>query len=188
MNNHSRSAPNTFMTASDVIEIVQLFEQNHIELHIDGGWAVDALLGEQTRAHSDLDIAVQHKDLPQIRALLEAKGYKDVPRDDTWECNFVLGDEQGHQIDTHSYTFDSESRNVYGVAYPFDSLTGKGLIAGYRVKCISPEWLVKFHTGYKLDENDFHDVQALCQRFGISMPAEYDEFMRKDQPGFSEKQ
>jgi lincosamide nucleotidyltransferase A/C/D/E len=110
-----------------------------------------------------------------------------VPRDDTWECNFVLGDQQGRQIDVHSYTFDSESRNVYGVAYPSDSLTGEGLIAGHRVKCISPEWLVKFHTGYKLDENDFHDVKALCQRFGISMPAEYDEFMRKDQPGFSEE-
>jgi Aminoglycoside-2''''-adenylyltransferase. len=180
MNNSSRNKDNPLMTASDVIEIVQLFEQNHIELHIDGGWAVDALLGEQTRTHTDLDIAIQHKDVAQMRALLEAREYKDVPRDDTWECNFVLGDEQGRQIDIHSYTFDAEGKNVYGVAYPFDSLTGEGSINGHLVKCISPEWLVKFHTGYQLDENDYHDVKALCQRFDIKIPSEYDGFVRKD--------
>lgn len=162
------------MTACDVIEIVHLFHQNHIELYIDGGWGVDALLGEQTRPHSDLDIAVQHRDVAKIRALLEANGYQDVPRGDTWECNFVLGDDRGRQVDIHSYTFDAAGRHVYGVAYPSASLTGSGLINGYPVKCISPEWLVKFHTGYPLRQKDFHDVQALCQRFGIALPAEYE--------------
>jgi lincosamide nucleotidyltransferase A/C/D/E len=79
------------MTANDVVEIVQLFNQNHLEVIIDGGWGVDALLGEQTRTHGDLDIAIQHKDVAQVRALLEARGYKDVPRDDTRDCNFVYG-------------------------------------------------------------------------------------------------
>ncbi len=51
------------MTATDVLEIVQLFNQNNIELIIDGGWSVDALLGQQTRTHEDLDVAVQHKDV-----------------------------------------------------------------------------------------------------------------------------
>jgi len=169
------------MTATDVIEILQVFEQNHIGLHIDGGWAVDALLGEQTRAHTDLDIAVEHKDIEKIRALFEQRGYSNVPRDDTWKCNFVLGDDKGRQIDIHSYTFDSQGKHVYGVAYPSESLTGTGSINGHRVNCISPEWLVRFHTGYTLDENDFHDVRALCQRFGIQMPVEYAEFVRKEE-------
>ena len=164
------------MTASDVIEIIRLFNENRIEFHIDGGWGVDALLGEQTRPHADLDIAVQHKDVGQIRALLEARGYRDVPRDDTRECNFVLGDSLGRQIDIHSYTFDPAGNHVYGVEYPSDSLTGTGVVGGHPVKCISPAWLVKFHTGYKLDENDYRDVKALCQRFGITMPIEYREF------------
>jgi lincosamide nucleotidyltransferase A/C/D/E len=168
------------MTAKDVMEIVQLFQQNHIDFYIDGGWGVDALLGEQTRTHADLDIAVQHKDVAQIRALLEARGYKDVLRDDTRDCNFVLGDNQGHQIDIHSYTFDSAGNHVYGVAYPFDSLTGTGSVNGHSVKCISPGWMVKFHAGYKLDENDYHDVKALCQRFDIKMPLEYEDFEMKD--------
>ena len=41
-----------------------------------------------------------------------------------------------------------------------------------------PEWLVKFHTGYELDENDFHDVKALCERFCIALPDEYSRFTR----------
>jgi hypothetical protein len=32
------------ITAQDVIEVVQLFEENAIEVYIDGGWGVDALL------------------------------------------------------------------------------------------------------------------------------------------------
>jgi lincosamide nucleotidyltransferase A/C/D/E len=167
------------MTANDVVEIVQLFNQNHIAVIIDGGWGVDALLGEQTRAHGDLDIAIQHKDVAQVRALLEARGYKDVPRDDTRDCNFVLGDDQGHQIDVHSYTFDSAGNHVYGVEYPVDSLTGTGSVNGYPVRCISPEWMVKFHTGYELDANDYRDVRALCRRFGIEMPSEYEKFKPK---------
>src|ERR1044071_328631 len=168
------------MTAGEVVEIVQLFEQNQIDVCIDGGWGVDALLGEQTRPHADLDIAIQHKDVAQVRALLAARGYKEVPRDDTRECNFVLGDSQGHQVDIHTYTFDSAGNHIYGVAYPADSMRGSGRIGGYRVKCITPEWAVRFHTGYEVDENDYKDVRALCQRFGLEIPSEYRKFEATD--------
>lgn len=164
------------MTAQDVIELLQLFEQNNIEVFVDGGWGVDALLSKQTRPHGDLDIALQHKDVSKLRALLEQLGYKDIPRDDSRECNFVLGDDNGHEIDVHSYTFDDKGNNIFGVAYPFDSLSGTGTINGYPVKCISPEWMVKFHTGYTLDENDYQDVLALCNKYGIPLPKEYEKF------------
>ena len=71
------------MSAGDAVELLQLFAQHRIEVWVDGGWGVDALLGEQTRPHGDLDIALQHADVPKLRALLEARGYRDVPRDDT---------------------------------------------------------------------------------------------------------
>ncbi len=175
------SKRNCEMSTKDVIAFVKLCQQNHIDVCIDGGWGVDALLGEQTRTHADLDIAVQHKDVAQIRALLAARGYKDVPRDDTWECNFVLGDDAGHLIDIHSYTFDASGRVVYGVEYPYDSLNGTGSINGYPVKCIPPKWMVKFHTEYELDENDYHDVKLLCRRFGFRIPSEYEAFETKDE-------
>ncbi len=30
-----------------------------------------------------------------------------------------------------------------------------------------------FHTGYRLDENDYRDVKELCQKFGIETPEEH---------------
>jgi lincosamide nucleotidyltransferase A/C/D/E len=167
------------MSGDAAVELMQLFDQHSIDVVVDGGWGVDALLGEQTRSHGDLDIALQHKDVPKLRALLAARGYKDVPRDDTRDCNFVMGDDQGHEVDFHSYTFDAHGTLVFGVEYPPASLTGTGSIQGYPVKCIAPEWAVKFHSGYALDENDYRDVSALCERFDIALPAEYEKFTRE---------
>jgi lincosamide nucleotidyltransferase A/C/D/E len=161
------------MTAGDVVDLARLFDENHIPFHVDGGWGVDALLGGQTRRHADLDIAIQHKDAARLRALLEARGWREVPRDDSWECNFVLGDGRGRQVDVHSYTLDPAGKPVYGVPYPGESLSGVGTVNGHPVRCISPEWLVRFHSGYRLDENDERDVGALCRRFGIPLPPEF---------------
>jgi len=166
----------TEMTATDVVEIIKLLEQNGIEVYVDGGWGIEALLGEQTRKHGDLDIALPHKYVPKLRELLEARGYKDVPRNDTRDCNFVLGDEKGHEVDVHSYTFDENGKNVFGVAYEPRHLTGTGTINGYSVKCIPADVMVEFHSGYELGENDYHDVKALCDRFGFALPAEYNKF------------
>jgi lincosamide nucleotidyltransferase A/C/D/E len=167
------------MKAEDVIDFLELCAENDIEIIIDGGWGVDALLGKQTRLHGDLDIALQHKYVLLLRQLLQAKGYKDIPGDDTKEFNFVMGDNRGHEIDFHSYTFDNQGNNIFGIKYPRESLTGIGKINGYSVKCISPEWMVKFHMGYKFDEDDYRDVLALCQHFNIPMPSDYEKF-RKD--------
>jgi lincosamide nucleotidyltransferase A/C/D/E len=164
------------MTHSDVLEFLELTRVNSIEIWIDGGWSVDALLKRQTRIHNDLDIALDHKDVPKLRALLEARGYKDVPRDDTRDCNFVLGDDLGHQIDFHSFTFDESGKIIFGVPYPRESLTGTGSINGVTVKCISPQWLVKFHTGYEVDFDDYRDVLALCEHFDLEMPLEFEKF------------
>ena len=99
-----------------------------------------------------------------------------MPRADTRDCNFVLGDDEGHEVDVHSYTFDAEGRNIYGVDYPAESLTGAGSIDGHPVETITPEWMVRFHSGYTLDETDYHDVLALCEKFEIELPEEYKKF------------
>jgi hypothetical protein len=77
-------------------------------------------------------------------------------------------------------TLDDAGNNVYGVPYERKYLTGKGSINGYPVRCISAEWMVKFHTSYELDENDFRDVQALCKRFGVPLPDDYLRLTRSD--------
>ncbi|MBI2170655.1 MAG: aminoglycoside nucleotidyltransferase [Chloroflexi bacterium] len=166
------------MTSQDVIGLYTSLEHLNMSIWIDGGWGVDALLGEQTRPHKDLDIVIQQKDVPRLRQLLQAQGYGDVQRDDTSPWNFVLGDNAGHEVDVHAIVFDGAGNGLYGpvergVMYPAASLAGAGSINSRIVRCISPEQMVKFHTGYKLKDTDFHDVAALCERFGIEYPEEY---------------
>jgi lincosamide nucleotidyltransferase A/C/D/E len=160
----------------DVAALIGLLEENGLEIYVDGGWAVDALLGQQTRDHSDLDVALPQKQVSILREVLSNRGYREQPRNDSWECNFVLVDPQGREVDVHSYTLDDDGNHVHGVAYNGEHLTGRGFINGFPVRCISPEWLVKFHSGYQLDENDYRDVKALCDRFGIALPDEYRRF------------
>jgi lincosamide nucleotidyltransferase A/C/D/E len=161
------------MDASTAAKLLRLLEQHHLEVYVDGGWAVDALLGEQTRDHDDLDIALPHSQVTALRALLAIHGFREQSRKDTWECNFVLADEGGSRLDVHSYTVDADGNNVFGVPYRSEHLTGRGSVGGYPVRCICPEWLVTFHTGYEPDDNDRHDVRLLCERFGIALPEQY---------------
>jgi len=78
------------MQANDVFELLKLLEQQGLDVVVDGGWGVDALVGHQTRAHADLDIAIEHKDVSKLRELLEARDYKDVPQPNSTDFNFVL--------------------------------------------------------------------------------------------------
>ncbi len=170
--------PEKLMSSADAIDLYAKISDLGIEIWVDGGWGVDALLGEQTRPHSDLDIVIQQKDVPALRTLLEGKGYRDVPRDDTRPWVFVLGDAAGREVDVHAIVFDEQGNGLYGpiekgVMYPAASFTGTGTIAGHAVRCISPEYLVKFHSGYELRASDYADVTALCKRFGIELPEEH---------------
>jgi lincosamide nucleotidyltransferase A/C/D/E len=97
--------------AETVVELLELFEAHDIDVVVDGGWGVDALLSEQTRPHDDLDIAIQHKEIPKLREILETRGFVEIPRDDSRDCNFVLEDDEGNHVDVHSYTFDENGNN-----------------------------------------------------------------------------
>jgi lincosamide nucleotidyltransferase A/C/D/E len=166
------------MTADDVCRVVRLLDGRGIRVWLDGGWAVDACLGAQTRRHSDLDIVLEKRDVLLAVATLREHGYAPVPRDDTRAWNFVLGDDHGHQVDFHVIVLDEQGHGSYGPPengerYPAAALTGMGAVNGRTVACITPEWLVRFHTGYDVDATDWADVAALCERFGIPVPDDY---------------
>ena len=163
------------MDAKDVAELLDYLEAHGPEVYVDGGWGVDALLGRQTRSHADLDIAVPHIHVPKLRELLARRGYHEQARDGSWECNFVLADNAGRAVDVHSYTLDAAGNNTFGICYRGEDLQGNGIIGTRPVRCITPASLVKFHTGYEPDENDFHDVRAVCERFQIELPERYRE-------------
>src|SRR5258708_25862951 len=171
------------MTGADVLSFYSELESLGITIWIDGGWGVDALLGEQTRPHKDLDIAIQRKDVAKLCALLQSRGYREIKLEAARTWNFVLSDTDGREIDCHFIGIDDQGDGIYGppennVMYPAASLTGTGSIFGQAVRCISAEWMVKFHSGYQLKEKDFRDVSALCEKFGIPLPEAFAEFRR----------
>lgn len=187
-NSAERPQPKTEMAAKDVISLHGAFSEAGVGVWIDGGWGVDALLCQQTRPHSDLDIALEGKDESKVKAVLTSLGYSDVPRDDTRAWNYVLGDSSGHQIDLHIINLDENGDGIYGPPengekYPASALTGVGNIEGHEVRCISAEDMVKFHSGYTLKEKDYHDVSALCAKFDIPLPEEYSRFVQERSAG-----
>ncbi|WP_297601370.1 hypothetical protein [Mycobacterium sp.] len=60
-----------------------------------------------------------------------------------------------------------------GHAYPAESLTGRGKIADQIVDCITAAWAVKFCDAYTGHADDRADVLALCRRFDLPVPYQY---------------
>jgi len=165
------------MTLPDVLAFLDLTDELGVVAWLDGGWGVDALLGEQTRRHEDLDLFVRAGDAATLVQHLELRGFAPVPRDDTTPWNFVYGDAHGREIDLHLFERVGDTI-TYAVdeVYPASLLDGYGMVGGRTVRCIAPDWEVRFHTGYPVDEQDWQDVSALCARFGIPVPQDYARF------------
>ena len=169
------------MEAADVLNLYNALQKLGIEIWIDGGWGVDALLEKQTRPHKDLDIVIQQKDVSELRELFETQGYEEIKLEIARPHNFVLADRHGREIDVHVIVLNDQGNGIYGPVengemYPADALAGLGIIGSQTVRCISARWTINFHSGYELKEKDYKDVSALCEKFGIELPAEYERF------------
>lgn len=146
---------------------------------VGGGWAVDALLGEQTRRHGDLDLWLPaHHYEHLVRAVASIGLDRLYPWGDDRPWNFVLHDGGSRRLDLHVYEPVDDQTVHYGSAvngetFPVDAFLGSGVIGGLSVRCDSPQWAVRFHTGYPLREVDRHDVERLCERFDFDLPDEY---------------
>lgn len=163
------------MQAAEVLELLAHWEDASIDVVIDGGWGVDALLGCQTRIHADLDIALDERHLARFRGVMVDRGYQDVSTVDASAANFVMQDSGGRRVDLHVYSFDDGQEVSRGVAYPREALSGRGSIRGRDVRCISPQAAVLFRTRYVPAAKDVADVQALCAAFAIPVPTSYQQ-------------
>ena len=161
------------MTSESVLDLYNWLKENGIIVWIAGGWCVDALIGRQTREHNDLDIAVHRKNNVGLRQLLENSGYKEEVRSDSSEFMYVMTNESGQNIDIHAFEYDQNGKIIYGIEFPFGSLTGTGMINGKEVNCITPEFMLRFITWYEPREKDLRDVRALCDKFGFELPSKY---------------
>lgn len=170
--------PVVTMTQADVIELLDRLEEAGLDAWFDGGWGVDALLGEQTRPHKDVDLVVQVVDVARLRAALAPDGYELVHGE--VDSNFILRDGRGREIDVHPVRFDAAGDGIYRMEdgddwiYPAAGFAGTGRIGGRAVKCLSPEVAMLCHAGgYEPHEKDFHDMRLLNARFGTPLLPPY---------------
>jgi lincosamide nucleotidyltransferase A/C/D/E len=145
-----------------------------VDFWVEGGWGVDALLGEQTRAHDDLDLGVRLEDVDRICAALPEFERSDAD----WPTSFVLRDRAGRKLDCHPLSFDeggdgwqASASGEAAYRWPREGLQARGRIGGVEVPCISPELQLRWHVYPEFDDVDWQDVQRLCQRFELEIPS-----------------
>jgi lincosamide nucleotidyltransferase A/C/D/E len=164
------------MSAESAAEILTAVSGYGAEVWVGGGWGVDALLGVQTREHSDLDLWLDATTIEPLFVVLSGLGIDRVfpwPGDRPW--NFVLHDGGQRRIDLHCFEVATPDTLHYGafngtVTFPKAALSGTGLIGGMAVQCEQPQWAVRWHCGYPPRPVDHHDLRRLCARFGLDLP------------------
>lgn len=168
------------MDAARALDLLARLGTHDIPVWLDGGWAVDALLGEQTRPHDDLDLVARLDDSARIEEALGERSYALAGGGPP--LSFELVDADGHQVDVHPAVFAASGDAVYRMEngedwiYPAEGFAGSGRIHGRDVPCLTPEVMLVSHTtGYALDEDHQRDVQALAAHYGIPLP----EFERR---------
>src|SRR5215813_4833755 len=163
------------MTPEALVDLLQVFKKAGIEVWLDGGWAVDAVLGEHTRPHNDVDIIPRVSDLPKLREILRDRGFE-IQQGGT-ESNFVLADGCGLEVDVHAIVFDRDGNGIYRMEngahwiFPSAGFAGRGVVQGIAVRCLTPEAQVLCHAhGYVPTEKDLRDMELLAARFGVELP------------------
>jgi lincosamide nucleotidyltransferase A/C/D/E len=164
------------MDAARVLDLLAHLESAGVAVWLDGGWGVDALLGEQTRSHDDLDLVARLDQTASLERALVGRGYTVAGGGAPY--SFELVDAEGHQVDVHPASFTPAGDGVYTMAgggewiYPAAGFGGRGSIVGRDVPCLTPEVVMVNHTtGYALDEAHQRDVRSLAERYGLPIPA-----------------
>ncbi|WP_078877332.1 amino acid transporter [Streptomyces sp. 150FB] len=162
------------MTADGVLAVLALLrDTGGTDVWIEGGWGIDALLGEQTRPHRDLDLGHRQEQEPRLLAALTGAGFAETL--DLRPVRFVMTRAAtGEEIDLHPLVFAPDGSALQAspdpgkpFRYPAECFT-TGIVRGVRVPCLSAEQQVAFHQGYEPADRDLHDMARLREKFGIA--------------------
>ena len=158
-----------------VLAVLDLLVEQGVVGWLDGGWGVDALLGEQTREHADVDLAVDMGALDRLVARLRVEGYE-VLRDEL-PVAIALRHPDGREVDLHPLTLTpdggGDQQQPDGRPPWHYGAPATGQIDGRQVRCNSMDTQMRSHLGYQPDQNDHADMSALVRRFGCLLPAPY---------------
>ncbi|MCT9139438.1 nucleotidyltransferase domain-containing protein [Streptomyces violarus] len=160
------------MTADEVLFVLALLRQAKVDVWIGGGWGIDALVGEQTRDHRDLDLMHRQDQEDAVVAALHEVGFAETL--DWRPIRFVVTAPDGREIDLHPLVFADDGSAVQASPEPERPFTYPsscfvtGTIQWTPVPCLSAEQQVYFHQGYVPSERDRHDMAQLRRVFDIA--------------------
>lgn len=168
------------MNATTVLHILDLLAAAGVQVWLDGGWGVDALLGRISRPHYDLDLVLRLDDLARAVELLVGDGFV-VTEEELGRA--VLEHAEHGRVDLHPARFDAQGNGMQvqlptPPAAPFVYPSGgfvSGLILGRKVPCIAADVQVSVRLGYDRSEKHRQDAVALCSAFGLQVPAYWEE-------------
>ncbi len=155
--------------AAEVIRILDALDRAGVRATVFGGWGIDALVGEQTRRHRDLDLIVSEgEQMSLTKDVMSSLGYRwlhdEVVSNTLFAQRSVWQDDLGHTIDLHPFSADYDGTH--------DQSSAEGLILGRCVRCVTPEMQLFLRKNRVRDE-DCRDVARLCSEFRLPLPSGY---------------
>lgn len=163
------------MNPTSVLYILDLLAAVRVQVWLDGGWGVDALLGRITRLHNDLDLILALDDLPRAVEVLVRNEFG-VEEEELGRV--VLRHGHHGRVDLHPVTFDAHGNGVQvqpaasPVVYPRAGLVS-GSIRGRAVACIAADVQIFTRLGHDRSEKHWRDLIALCSSFGPPVPEDW---------------
>jgi lincosamide nucleotidyltransferase A/C/D/E len=148
----------------EVTGVMDALHAAGVRYWVAGGWGVAVLTGRQTRAHRDLDLAVDATALDPCLSTLRELGY--VVETDWLPVRVELKGAGHVWVDVHPVRFDGNGWGRQAAldgpdfVYPPGAFSA-GVLRGRSIPCLSPEQQRLFHQGYALRPKDRHDLQQL---------------------------
>ena len=174
------------MPERDVVRILAAFDDAEVGFWVAGGWGIDALIGRQTRRHSDLDLVLDDSrgDEARARRVLAKLGFRfenlDAVADSRLPRIVQLHDRSGRVVDllpvdlmslpivVHSHRPPSRDGRAADSDGRRNQLFAVGRIGSRAVTCLAPAVQLALHQGYDLTKSAHRDVALLCRRFGLA--------------------
>ena len=145
-------------------DVLDALDRAGVRHWVAGGWGVDALVGAQTRAHRDLDLAVDAADHDACMEALSRLGY--LIETDWLPVRVEVAATGDRWVDVHPVGFDAQGVGLQGDStgthfrYPPTAFVTR-LLGGRAVPCLSADQQLLFHSGYELRPQDEHDLRQL---------------------------